>query len=173
MHIYSLTVYYVAYSCQCQCLKKYNIYNYFDIWSNQHRSENLGMVWVPSSQIQLKLWKWMISLISDTISSFSLLRVLMVSEYISDKYKLQLAPSTKSHKLWCKVRVLHLPVSLMGKMLVFMCYFKSCGSIKISICGGYIFFFGGFWQTSYPSFRTVWCTKEDSRYAWNGWPVMN
>ena len=22
MHIYSLTVYYVAYSCQCQCLKK-------------------------------------------------------------------------------------------------------------------------------------------------------
>ena len=42
MHIYSLTVYYVAYSCQCQCLKKYNIYNYFDIWSNQHRSEEFG-----------------------------------------------------------------------------------------------------------------------------------
>ena len=38
LHNYPLTAYYMPYSRHCQYLLKYNIYNYSDIWQNQHRS---------------------------------------------------------------------------------------------------------------------------------------
>ena len=46
---------------------------------------------------------------------------------ISDHSNLQLAPSIKSHKLWCQVRVLLAPVPLAIKMPVskLICYFSS------------------------------------------------
>ena len=46
---------------------------------------------------------------------------------LSDNSKLQLAPSIRSHKLWCQARTLLAPVSLAAKMSAskLICYFSS------------------------------------------------
>ena len=63
----------------------------------------------------------------DAITSSGSSGFLHLVSTLSDYSKLQLAPSIRSHKLWCQARALLAPVSLATKMSAskLICYFSS------------------------------------------------
>ena len=64
---------------------------------------------------------------SDAVTSSVSLGFLHSVSTVSDNSKLQLAPSIRTHKLWCQARALLAPVSLATKMSAskLICYFSS------------------------------------------------
>ena len=77
----------------------------------------------------------------DAITSSISSGFLSLLSTLSDNSKLQLAPSIRSHKLWCQARALLAPVSLATKMSAskLICYFS-----------GYPAAFG-FWSSTLPA----------------------
>ena len=84
------------------------------------------MVLIPSS-LTIKTLKPASFDEPDNMTSSVSLGFQCLVRTVSDTYNLQLAPSIKSHKLWCQAKMLLLPVPLAGRMSAskLMHYFSS------------------------------------------------